>query len=74
MTNHPNRGKRRCWAQFLPEIGEVLIAEIEEVQELEKRARDARKTVEATIYKNWTPNEIIEAKRAANAGCLTKAF
>ena len=74
MVNHPNRGKRLSWALLLPEIGEPLLEEIRRVKELERQAREARRAVEATIYNEWTPDEILAARRAANAGCRGEAF
>jgi len=62
------------WGQFLPEIGEPLLAQMRRVQELEQEAREARRDIMATIKAKWTREEILSAKYAANARLLTEAF
>ena len=74
MANHPNRSRRLkiiepplgwTYGQFLPEITEPLLAKMQQARNLEKQLRELRRDIHQDVAAQWTPDEIDQAKKAA---------
>jgi len=74
MANHPNRSARLksiepalgwTYGQFLTDISESLLAKMHLARALDKQLRELRREIHQDVAADWTPDEIDEAKKAA---------